>query len=160
MSDGATLQNLEENLVVSATQTSAPCPFCDPPEDRVFAQDQLVIALWDGYPVSPGHALIIPRRHTPSLFDATEPEQSALQAMVNSTKAIIDERHHPDGYNIGVNVGAAAGQTVFHVHIHLIPRFVGDVDDPRGGVRHVIPAKANYALDLERRSIPTRGRPK
>ena len=115
-----------------------------------------MIAICDGYPVSPGHALVIPRRHIPSLFDATEPEQSALLSMVNSTKAIIDERHHPDGYNIGVNVGAAAGQTVFHLHLHVIPRFVGDVKDPRGGVRHVIPAKANYTLDVEGDSIPDR----
>jgi len=119
-----------------------------------------VIALWDGYPVSPGHALIVPRRHMPSLFDTTETEQSALLAMVNSTKAIIHERHRPDGYNIGVNVGAAAGQTVFHLHIHVIPRFVGDVDEPRGGVRHVIPAKANYTLDLEGGSITARDPPK
>ncbi len=76
--------------------------------------------------------------------------------MVNSTKAIIDERFRPDGYNIGVNVGAAAGQTVFHLHIHVIPRFVGDVDDPRGGVRHVIPAKANYALDVEGSAVSAR----
>jgi len=93
----------------------------------------------------------------PSLFDATEPEQSALLAMVNSTKALIDQRHRPDGYNIGVNIGAAAGQTVFHLHIHVIPRFVGDVDEPRGGVRHVIPAKANYTLDLEGGSAPHPG---
>ena len=93
----------------------------------------------------------------PSLFDATEPEQSALLAMVNSTKALIDQRHRPDGYNIGVNIGAAAGQTVFHLHIHVIPRFVGDVDEPRGGVRHVIPAKANYTLDLEGGSTPHPG---
>jgi diadenosine tetraphosphate (Ap4A) HIT family hydrolase len=123
----------------------------------VFAQNQLVIALWDGYPVSPGHALIIPRRHVPSLFDATEQEQSALLVMVNSARAIIDRSHRPDGYNIGLNVGAAAGQTVFHLHVHVIPRFVGDVDDPRGGVRHVIPAKANYTLDLEGGSIPDSG---
>jgi diadenosine tetraphosphate (Ap4A) HIT family hydrolase len=93
----------------------------------------------------------------PSLFDATEPEQSALLAMVNSTKALIDQSHRPDGYNIGVNIGAAAGQTVFHLHIHVIPRFVGDVDEPRGGVRHVIPAKANYTLDLEGGSAPHPG---
>ena len=145
---------------MSTTHTAESCPFCVPPKDRVFAQNKLVIALWDGYPVSPGHALIIPRRHIPSLFDATETEQSALLAMVNSTKTIIDERHRPDGYNIGVNVGAAAGQTVFHLHIHVIPRFVGDVDEPRGGVRQVIPAKANYTLDLEGGSIPARDPPK
>ncbi len=116
-----------------------------------------MLALWDLYPISPGHALVIPRRHMPSLFDATEAERSALLAMVNTTKAIIDERHRPDGYNIGVNVGAAAGQTVFHLHIHVIPRFAGDVDDPRGGVRHVIPAKANYTLDSKDGSVPARG---
>ncbi len=142
---------------MSTTHTAESCPFCDPPTDRVFAQNQLVIALWDGYPVSPGHALIIPRRHVPSLFDATEQEQSALLVMVNSARAIIDRSHRPDGYNIGLNVGAAAGQTVFHLHVHVIPRFVGDVDDPRGGVRHVIPAKANYTLDLEGGSIPDSG---
>src|ERR1700736_5774164 len=101
------------------TPTAECCPFCDPPEARVFVQDPLAIALWDGYPVSPGHALIIPRRHTPSWFDATEPEQSALLTLVNSAKVIIEQRHRPDGYNICINVGAAAGQTVFHLHIHL-----------------------------------------
>jgi diadenosine tetraphosphate (Ap4A) HIT family hydrolase len=133
------------------------CPFCDPPEGRVFVEEPLAIALWDGYPVSPGHALIIPRRHMPSLFDATESERSALLTLVDSAKVVIDQRHRPDGYNIGVNVGAAAGQTVFHLHIHLIPRFVGDVDDPRGGVRHVIPANANYTLDRTGGSIPDPG---
>src|SRR5665213_52287 len=97
------------------------CPFCDPPEGRVFVEEPLAIALWDGYPVSPGHALIIPRRHMPSLFDATESERSALLTLVDSAKVVIDQRHRPDGYNIGVNVGAAAGQTVFHLYIHLIP---------------------------------------
>lgn len=142
---------------MATTNTAESCPFCDPPEERTFAQDPLAIALWDGYPVSPGHALIIPRRHIPTWFDATEPEQSALLSLVNSAKAVIDQRHRPDGYNIGINSGAAAGQTVFHLHIHLIPRFVGDVDDPRGGVRHVIPAKANYKIELDSGSIPDRG---
>jgi diadenosine tetraphosphate (Ap4A) HIT family hydrolase len=123
----------------------------------VFAQNQLAIALWDGYPVSPGHALIIPRRHIPSFFDATEPEQSALIALVNAARPLIDQRHRPDGYNVGINIGAAAGQTVFHLHIHVIPRFLGDVDEPRGGVRHVIPAKANYQVELDAGSVPARG---
>ncbi len=142
---------------MSVTSTSESCPFCDPSKARVFLQDPLAIALWDGYPVSPGHALIIPRRHTPSWFDTTESERSALLTLIDSAKVIIDQRHRPDGYNIGINVGAAAGQTVFHLHIHLIPRFKGDVADPRGGVRHVIPAKANYMLDLEGGSIPDPG---
>jgi diadenosine tetraphosphate (Ap4A) HIT family hydrolase len=142
---------------MSTTATAESCPFCDPLETRIFVEGALAIALWDGYPVSPGHALIIPRRHTPSWFDATESERSALLTLVDSAKMVIDQRHRPDGYNIGVNVGAAAGQTVFHLHIHLIPRFAGDVADPRGGVRHVIPAKANYAVDLENSAIPDPG---
>lgn len=142
---------------MSVTTISESCPFCDPPEARVCVEGTLAIAMWDGYPVSPGHALIIPRRHTPSWFDATQSERSALLTLIDSAKVIIEQRHRPDGYNIGLNVGAAAGQTVFHLHIHLIPRFVGDVDDPRGGVRHVIPAKANYMLDRTVSSIPDPG---
>jgi len=142
---------------VPTTHQAESCPFCDPREERIFAQDRLAIALWDGYPVSPGHALIIPRRHISSWFDATEPEQSALVALVNAAKSTIDDRHRPAGYNVGINIGAAAGQTVFHLHVHVIPRFVGDVDDPRGGVRHVIPAKANYNIELDNGSIPDRG---
>jgi diadenosine tetraphosphate (Ap4A) HIT family hydrolase len=142
---------------VATTLTPSSCPFCDPPEDRVFAQDQLAIALWDGYPVSPGHALIVPRRHIPSWFDASVPEQSALLALVCAVKPVIDHRYKPDGYNIGINSGAAAGQTVFHLHIHVIPRFEGDVDDPRGGVRHVISAKANYINESDSGSMPGRG---
>jgi len=128
---------------MSTTQAAASCPFCDLSEDRVMARNELGVALWDRYPASQGHALIIPRRHIPTWFDATEPERSALLALLDAAKALIDQRHRPDGYNIGINSGAAAGQTVFHLHVHLIPRFLGDVDDPRGGVRHVIPSKAN-----------------
>lgn len=125
---------------------SAPaCPFCDPPTDRIFAEDERSFCLWDGYPVSPGHALIIPRRHVVNWFEASPAEQIGLVSRLSVAKAIIDERHRPDGYNIGINSGAAAGQTVFHLHIHLIPRFAGDASDPRGGVRHVIPAKGHYA---------------
>lgn len=136
---------------------SAACPFCNPPVDRVFAHSELAVALWDGFPVSPGHALIIPRRHIPSWFDATDAEQSALFALIREAKTLIDQRHRPDGYNIGINGGAAAGQTVFHLHVHLIPRFLGDATDPRGGVRHVIPAKANYLRGAVPDPKPDRG---
>ena len=104
----------------------------------------MVIGIWDGFPVSPGHALLIPKRHVATWFDATGEEQQALLAGVEAARAEIERDHQPDGYNIGINMGAAAGQTVPHLHVHLIPRYAGDVADPRGGVRYVIPLKANY----------------
>ena len=94
--------------------------------------------------MSPGHALLIPQRHIPTWFDASPKERTALLNAMDSAKAIIEKDHQPDGYNIGINCGPAAGQTIFLLHIHLIPRYSGDVADPRGGVRHVIPDKANY----------------
>ncbi|HKK30159.1 MAG TPA: HIT family protein, partial [Alphaproteobacteria bacterium] len=99
---------------------------------------------WDRYPVSPGHALLVPRRHVAGWFDASQEEQQALVAALEAAKRKIEKEHRPDGYNIGVNIGEAAGQTVDHLHVHLIPRYQGDIADPRGGVRHVIPAKAGY----------------
>ncbi|MDD3856722.1 MAG: HIT family protein, partial [Methanoculleus sp.] len=92
----------------------------------------------------PGHLLLIPFRHIPTLFDATNEEQAALLALVREAKALLDGRIHPDGYNIGVNVGETAGQTVMHLHVHVIPRYAGDMADPRGGVRGVIPEKRGY----------------
>jgi superfamily II DNA or RNA helicase/diadenosine tetraphosphate (Ap4A) HIT family hydrolase len=123
------------------------CPFCPPDAARVILERPLALALWDGFPVTPGHALIIPRRHTPSLFELTPAESAELFAAIPDVRRIIDERHRPQGYNIGVNVGAAAGQTVPHIHLHVIPRYDGDVPDPRGGVRRVIPSKANYLAE-------------
>ena len=139
---------------MTTTDTEPPCPFCGPPDDRIFAQNILAFALWDGYPVSAGHTLVIPRRHISSWFDATEAERVALCELIDAAKAIIDPLHSPDGYNIGINIGNAAGQTVFHLHVHLIPRFVGDIGDPRGGVRHVIPSKAIYRTELDSCSMP------
>ncbi|MBJ67153.1 MAG: HIT family protein [Gemmatimonadetes bacterium] len=123
----------------------SPCPFCDPPADRVFFQEDCVFALWDGYSVTPGHALIIPRRHVSSLFEATPEEQADLMAALPIVRTRVLEVH-PDiaGFNIGINDGRAAGQTVDHLHIHLITRYVGDHSDPTGGVRQLIPEKANY----------------
>ena len=120
------------------------CIFCAPPAERIFFRSELVIALWDAFPVSPGHALLVPRRHVATIFEANRDERLALLEAVDAARAIIDERHRPDGYNIGINDGAAAGQTIFHLHVHLIPRYSGDVADPRGGVRYVVPDKANY----------------
>jgi diadenosine tetraphosphate (Ap4A) HIT family hydrolase len=120
------------------------CPFCDPDPSRVFYEDDVVIGLWDAYPVSPGHALLVPRRHVAEWFDVTEAEQRALTAALRAAKTEIQKTHTPDGFNIGVNCGKTAGQTVFHLHMHLIPRYRGDSDDPRGGVRFVLPEKAKY----------------
>ena len=115
--------------------TELPCPFCSPPDNRLFHRGRLVLGLWDQFPVSPGHALVIPRRHVASWFDATDEERAELMAAISITRSAIDQVHQPEGYNLGVNVGHAAGQTIFHVHVHLIPRYQGDVPAPRGGVR-------------------------
>jgi len=121
-----------------------PCPFCAPPEERLFHRGELVLGLWDGFPVSPGHALLVPRRHVETWFDASAEEQAALAAGIETARRAILERHAPDGFNIGVNVGEAGGQTVPHLHVHVIPRYRGDVADPRGGVRWVVPNQATY----------------
>ena len=121
------------------------CPFCSVESEReIIASSSLSLAFFDGFPVSPGHVLIIPRRHVASFFDLTQEERLDLLKLADDVKRIVDGRYHPDGYNIGVNVGEAAGQSIFHVHLHLIPRYAGDVPNPRGGVRGVIPAKQNY----------------
>jgi len=121
-----------------------PCPFCNLDPARILAENELTVIYKDGFPVSPGHTVIIPRRHFATLFEATEEEQRALIRALTQAKAILDSRHQPDGYTIGINHGPAGGQTVAHLHIHLIPRYQGDREDPRGGVRWVLPDKAKY----------------
>ena len=123
---------------------SSTCPFCTLPSERIVAQNSHGVWIYDGFPVSAGHSLIIPKRHIGSFFEATTTEQTALLRLLDQAKAAIDADHRPDGYNVGINDGAAAGQTVPHLHLHLIPRYQGDVEDPRGGVRWVIPEKADY----------------
>jgi diadenosine tetraphosphate (Ap4A) HIT family hydrolase len=122
-----------------------PCPLCQRlalPD--LLAENELAVAFKDGFPVNPGHALIVPRRHVEGLFELSVEEQAALWRLLPEVKQRLDARHSPAGYNVGVNVGEAAGQTMAHVHVHLIPRFAGDVEDPRGGVRWVVPARAAY----------------
>ncbi len=121
------------------------CPFCGDLDSRAICGNDLAVAIPDGYPVSPGHTLIIPRRRVASWFDLCQEEVQAVFDLVAKARERLDQEHRPDGYNIGINVGSAAGQTVFHVHVHLIPRYVHDVPQPRGGVRHVIPGKGDYA---------------
>jgi diadenosine tetraphosphate (Ap4A) HIT family hydrolase len=121
---------------------SGSCLFCAP--RGVTRRNGLAYAARDSYPVSPGHSLIIPFRHCPSFFDLTAEELAACMELVVAEQRAIQDELKPEGYNVGVNVGAAAGQSIFHVHIHLIPRYAGDHPNPRGGVRQVIPWKANY----------------
>lgn len=121
------------------------CPFCHLEANReIILETSTVYSIFDKYPVSTGHALIIPKRHCADYFDLTKEEQRDCWEMVNELEILLMEKYHPDGYNIGVNINEAAGQTVPHVHIHLIPRYMGDVDEPEGGVRGVISGKQKY----------------
>jgi diadenosine tetraphosphate (Ap4A) HIT family hydrolase len=120
------------------------CPFCSIPGKEVLIERPLAVARPDGYPISKGHTLIIPRRHVATFFETTEEERLVMMKLLDEMKSRLDGEHKPDGYNIGINSGAAAGQTVMHLHIHLIPRYAGDNADPRGGVRWVLPDKAAY----------------
>ena len=120
------------------------CPFCTLPADRVLGQNALAIWIRDAYPVSPGHSLVIPRRHVGSFFAITLDERGAMLELLDAAKAAAVAEFRPDGFNIGINDGPSAGQTVPHLHMHLIPRYAGDLGDPRGGVRWVIPSKADY----------------
>jgi len=119
-----------------------PCLFCSP--RGVMRKNELAYATRDSYPVSPGHSLVMPFRHCASFFDLTPEEVVACMELVMQEQKVLDKEFSPDGYNVGVNVNPAAGQSIFHVHIHLIPRYTGDSVRPQGGVRQVIPQKAAY----------------
>jgi diadenosine tetraphosphate (Ap4A) HIT family hydrolase len=108
------------------------------------ASNRLAFAIRDAFPVSPGHTLIVPRRLVATWFDASVDERAAIVELLDVVKQQLDAELHPDGYNVGFNAGEAAGQTVAHLHLHVIPRYRGDVEDPRGGIRHVMPGKGNY----------------
>ena len=121
------------------------CVFCGEIEkDRVLFETRKWIAMYDKYPVSKGHVLLIPKKHYETFFDLPEQLTNSIQYWIKHIKNILDDKYHPSGYNIGVNCGKSAGQTVMHCHIHIIPRYDGDVEDPRGGVRGVIPSKQKY----------------
>jgi diadenosine tetraphosphate (Ap4A) HIT family hydrolase len=120
------------------------CPFCPIKDREILAEHPLAAAITDSFPLTQGHTLIVPRRHVPSFFELTTNERLAMLGLLDQAKATLDTKYSPSGFNIGVNDGAAAGQTVMHVHIHLIPRYKGDADDPRGGVRWIFPRKADY----------------
>lgn len=118
------------------------CPFCD--FENPVLSNALAFACFDVNPVTEGHLLVLPRRHVASWFETRADERLAILELVDMGRHMLDDRNRPDGYNLGLNVGAAAGQTIPHLHMHLIPRYHGDSADPRGGVRGVIPAKQWY----------------
>ena len=124
------------------------CPLCSKKdiviENGKAIENDLAYVLTDTNPVNPGHCLIVTKRHVAEYFDATTEEKAAINELINEMKIIIDKNHSPDGYNIGVNIGKAGGQSVPHIHIHMMPRFLGDIENPRGGVRGVIPKKQKY----------------
>jgi diadenosine tetraphosphate (Ap4A) HIT family hydrolase/5-methylcytosine-specific restriction endonuclease McrA len=124
------------------------CPFCDPPRRPAIAENPLAILIEDGFPVTDGHLLAIPRRHVADYFDLRQSERNAVQRLLDHGRGRLLSRHPGiAGFNVGINAGAVAGQTIFHCHVHLIPRRAGDVDNPRGGVRGVVPGKQDYASD-------------
>ncbi len=121
-----------------------PCPFCALPRERIWRESAEAVAVFDGYPLTEGHTLVIPKRHVGSFFELTMEDQSAILRFVNEVRMELLHRFQPDSFNLGLNDGPEAGQTIGHCHLHLIPRRRGDVPDPRGGVRWVVPAKARY----------------
>ncbi|NLD50961.1 MAG: HIT family protein [Clostridiaceae bacterium] len=118
------------------------CIFCE--REDIVLENRLAWAKYDIYPVSTGHILIISKRHIPDFFSTTPEERQAMSQLLDEAKELLDQEYHPDGYNIGINCGEYAGQTVMHLHIHLIPRYRGDMENPKGGVRGVVPEKRGY----------------
>jgi diadenosine tetraphosphate (Ap4A) HIT family hydrolase len=118
--------------------------FTEIQEDRIIYRNEHFFIIKDAFPVSPGHLLIISNQLRKDFFELTDAEKQSLNMTIDAAKTIVEQEFKPDGYNIGMNCGAAAGQTVFHFHCHLIPRYIGDMENPRGGVRHCIEGKGNY----------------
>ena len=124
------------------------CVFCDRiARNETEAENELAAAFPDGYPITPGHTLIVPKRHEPDYFALTTDEQTAIHDLTAVLRQRLNTDLNPSGFNIGVNVGKDAGQTIDHAHLHLIPRYTGDAEDPRGGVRWIMPGKAAYWSD-------------
>ena len=124
--------------------TGKDCPLCTLPAERIQGENEHAVWILDAHPVSAGHSLIVPKRHVESFFETPPAEREAILALLDRARELVSRDHGPSGYNIGINEGVAAGQFVPHLHIHLIPRFIGDHGNPRGGVRWVIPEKADY----------------
>lgn len=123
------------------------CLFCDREnknEHKIILENNFCYARWDNFPVSKGHLEVVPKLHISSFFDISDEQLIQLYALIKESKIIVQKEYNPDGYNIGINEGEAAGRTVHHLHIHIIPRYKGDVEDPHGGVRNIIPGKGKY----------------
>jgi diadenosine tetraphosphate (Ap4A) HIT family hydrolase len=120
------------------------CPFCRLERNRIRLESEFAVSFLDGFPITQGHTLVIPKRHVVSLFELPDEEQAAIWKLVTQVRASLAAELQPDGFNVGFNDGTASGQTVMHAHVHIIPRYIGDVTDPRGGVRWIMPDKARY----------------
>ncbi len=121
------------------------CFFCQHILEHDFAfENDLAVARYDDFPVNQGHLEVIPKRHVKDWWETTPEERIAIFDLLDQAKEILDQKYHPDGYNIGMNLGVDAGQSIMHLHVHLIPRYHGDVPNPRGGVRGILPSKQNY----------------
>lgn len=120
------------------------CIFCNYNKSEIIAENELAFAVLDKFPVNKGHTLIIPKRHFQSFFEANGEEIKAIYSLLHEVKEMLDIQYEPSGYNIGINVGYDAGQTIMHLHVHLIPRYKGDVDNPRGGVRNLKGSLVKY----------------
>ena len=120
------------------------CPFCSIENEKIFLETDSCMAFFDNFPVTRGHILVIPKKHVSNYFEATKELKKSIWAVVDQVKDMLDKQYKPDGFNIGINVNEVAGQTIFHCHIHVIPRYSGDMENPKGGVRGVIPSKQKY----------------
>ena len=134
----------DPSISAGAAAFPAACPFCEIASEKIWLGNEHALALPDVYPLSPGHTLVIPRLHVVGLFELSAEAQRSVWELVATVRARLLEKFHPDGFNIGLNDGQAAGQTLPHAHVHVIPRYQGDVPDPRGGVRWIIPKRAAY----------------
>lgn len=123
------------------------CPFCQLEKNQILIENEYAVAFYDKYPVQNGHLLIIPKNHVETYFDATDQQIAAIHQLIKHGKKMLDQKYAPDGYNIGVNVGHYGGQTVHHLHFHLIPRYKGDIEDPRGGIRKAVPNLVKYPAE-------------
>ncbi|HRY82148.1 MAG TPA: HIT family protein [Candidatus Moranbacteria bacterium] len=123
------------------------CLFCDrnnKEKHKIIIENELFYSRWDNFPVAKGHAEIIPKKHIISFFDLNKEELLKMYEIIKETRKIITNKYNPDDFNVGINDGELAGRTIHHLHIHIIPRYKGDVENPKGGIRNIIPGKGNY----------------